>query len=434
VLKRFFAVATMLVSLSALASERSTGTLTVDGKSVTLPNVVAYHAKSDFRDAQDVVLFFTDFPISTDPLEGGVDLRRDLESGKSHAIVLTIDSDNNVYGFAVYHKDLGLSTSTKASFNQLLDFKDAKVTADSISGHITGPKNQDIAVAPMSGSKWSFGGTVNASIRPSAEGREITGFLDSLEGAGGATFARLYVEGAPATLRYVRAFTSPNAADKKKRDTVLVFSDKKLSAPKSRADLPALLGDAHAIVVQLSPDRVPVAGTVYDPKWSAPVAVSDPGSAFALAPTAFTDDKIAGKLATPARNDQGHKWRLVALFAAPIVETVLRGDPLPKGGGAPGKAYLALNKAVRAGEIAKVKKLVSAERRASMDDPDFPKMFELIKMMAPAKVTIVSGVSDGATATLEVEGEDGGNKTKGKVHLILEEKNWVVSSEEWGGG
>jgi hypothetical protein len=120
-------------------------------------------------------------------------------------------------------------------------------------------------------------------------------------------------------------------------------------------------------------------------------------------------------------------------FDAPIAETVSRGDPLPKGGGAPGKAYLALNKAVRADEIAKVKKLVSAERRASMDDPDFPKMFEVIKMMVPAKVKIVSGVSDGATATLEVEGEDGGNKTKGKVYLIFEEKNWVVTREEWGG-
>ena len=108
------------------------------------------------------------------------------------------------------------------------------------------------------------------------------------------------------------------------------------------------------------------------------------------------------------------------------------GQPLPPGGGEPGKAYLALRKATLAGDVngmlAQVKKENAARMRADMGKPEFPQMLAMVKAMEPKEVRIVSGNVNGATATLQIAGKEAdGAAMTGTVKLVLEGGAWKVS-------
>ncbi len=81
------------------------------------------------------------------------------------------------------------------------------------------------------------------------------------------------------------------------------------------------------------------------------------------------------------------------------------GDPLPADGGAPGKAYLAWIEAVHSGDLSRLKAIVPAEMADQLDettDEEVQEELELMQIMTPKKVEIVSGSMDGDTAILKV--------------------------------
>ncbi|MFT3805792.1 hypothetical protein [Arenimonas sp.] len=107
------------------------------------------------------------------------------------------------------------------------------------------------------------------------------------------------------------------------------------------------------------------------------------------------------------------------------------GQPLPAGGGEPGKAYLALRKATLAGDVngmlAHVKKENATRMRADMGKPEFPQMLEMVKAMEPKEVRIVSGTVNGDQATLKIAGKEAdGAAMTGEVQLVRENGQWKV--------
>jgi hypothetical protein len=109
---------------------------------------------------------------------------------------------------------------------------------------------------------------------------------------------------------------------------------------------------------------------------------------------------------------------------------------LPAGGGDPGKAYMEYMKAMTAGDMAALKKLVSTERAKEMDAPEFKEMFPLIQSMMAKNVKVTGGTMTGNTATLNCEGTDsmGGGASKGTISMVLEDKQWKVQKDSWKSG
>lgn len=107
------------------------------------------------------------------------------------------------------------------------------------------------------------------------------------------------------------------------------------------------------------------------------------------------------------------------------------GDPLPAGGGAPGEAYLAWVKAIHAGDIQGLKKLVPPEMAAELDGPEAAEGMEFMKLMTPTEVKVLGGSSDGQTAILQVEGVMDGERAQGEITLEQQGGLWMAVSSSW---
>ena len=111
----------------------------------------------------------------------------------------------------------------------------------------------------------------------------------------------------------------------------------------------------------------------------------------------------------------------------------LWGVALPAGGGEPGKVYLAMHRATLAGDVEAMLKLAKKEKadqmRAARNDPEFPKMLEMIKIFEPAEVRVVSGRADADRAELQIDGkESDGAAMTGTVKLVKEEGAWRIEN------
>jgi hypothetical protein len=120
------------------------------------------------------------------------------------------------------------------------------------------------------------------------------------------------------------------------------------------------------------------------------------------------------------------------LLLADETATAEKPTTLSADGGEPGKAYMAYTKAFASGDMAALKKMVSADRAKAMDDPQFKEMFSMMQSMQPKDIKVTGGTMTSKDANLNVEAKAEGNtKTTGTVHMILEDKVWKVEKESW---
>jgi hypothetical protein len=112
-----------------------------------------------------------------------------------------------------------------------------------------------------------------------------------------------------------------------------------------------------------------------------------------------------------------------------------KATTLPADGGEPGKAYMAYSKAFASGDMAALKKMVSADRAKQMDDPQFKEMFTMMQALQPKDIKILGGTMTAKEATLKAEGKAEGAEQKqtGEIHMILEDKMWKLEKESWKG-
>ena len=109
------------------------------------------------------------------------------------------------------------------------------------------------------------------------------------------------------------------------------------------------------------------------------------------------------------------------------------GTPLPPGGGAPGQAYLALNQALRAGDLDALADLLPPDRAAEMQaargTPDFAAQLAMMKAMAPTDIVVTRGRQDGNTAWLEFTAVEFGTPRAGTAKLEFRDDRWVMLEE-----
>jgi hypothetical protein len=125
-------------------------------------------------------------------------------------------------------------------------------------------------------------------------------------------------------------------------------------------------------------------------------------------------------------------------FDIPLIGTVAEappepGEKLPMDGGEPGKVYLALNKAMLAGDLDALAKLLppaqAAEMQKARGTPEFAQQLVFIQAMTPKNVKLKGGRIDGDKAWLEFDGVEGDALRSGTAEMVKEDGRWRVVSE-----
>jgi hypothetical protein len=240
-------------------------------------------------------------------------------------------------------------------------------------------------------------------------------------------------------LDHVYAVPRENPFDKKKTDTVVVLTDRALDPAVLRDDFGLVrIKDLSAIEVQITGEKEVVSAMLFSSAFEKMNNISATGM-HELTTTVFTPSRIAGTIsAKPSEFFDNHfaykaDFDVSVLSAAALAEPPPKGTPLGAGGGEPGKAYDAFRKVLASGDVAALRKAVSAERAKAMDDPDFLKMLPLLREMEPKNVKITGGAVDGERATLLVTAKDEHETSTGTVVLVRERGAWKIADESWKG-
>lgn len=152
--------------------------------------------------------------------------------------------------------------------------------------------------------------------------------------------------------------------------------------------------------------------------------------------TAGAKDRVSGEYRFTPEDGQDLDCRVsfdLALLGDPKDAPPPPGTPLPPGGGAPGAAYLAMNKALHAGDFDAMLALMPAERAAMMRDarkePDFAAQMALAQAMSPSKVRITGGRQDGDRAWVEFSAVEAGSPRVGTAEMVREGGRWIMVKE-----
>lgn len=259
------------------------------------------------------------------------------------------------------------------------------------------------------------------------------GKVDGSLTANGKTFA----------LKHAYAQTRKDPFDKKKSVLLVIVTDQEVSPAAASDDMELMQAQdkqqLSGFTATINDDKQIISGTVFSPAFKKMKQFSGVGVQ-KLELTAMTATRIAGTVGMDKPDDFfDEKYQYTATFDLPIGKPAgppalpaLKGTPLPAGGGEPGKAYSAYLKLLAAGDMKGVLGGVSAARsQEASSDPDFKKLFPLLKAMQPTGVKITGGAIDGNNATLLATGKDGDSVSNGTITLVREGGAWKVEKEEW---
>ncbi len=250
----------------------------------------------------------------------------------------------------------------------------------------------------------------------------------------------LKIAGKSYKIAYAYATGQPNAFDEKKKDVVIFLTDEPIAAGYVEDEWGGHRlsneGKVHGMCVSVDDQKQPYSAVVFG------LGQMSGNALFSFDPQTWDGKQAVGRFHTEGEKesfDQKYSFDITfsaligAGAAAKAAQAAATGKALPADGGAPGKAYMLYCKAM-AGDLAALRKLVTKERAKQMDDPEFPKMFEMMKEMRVKDAKIVRGSLNGATAaTLTVTGTDpmGGGASEGTVQMVLEDSQWKVEKESW---
>lgn len=246
--------------------------------------------------------------------------------------------------------------------------------------------------------------------------------------------------GKTTALKYAVAMPKPDPFDKKKSATFVLVTDQEVPAAALADEFEFMRwydkANLKGFAVLIDGDKRVVSGNVYDP------ALKHNGFSGVgmqqVELTAMTPTRITGKVFIPKPDDFfGDTYQYSATFDLPVTAVKApaaeppKGTPLPAGGGEPAKAYAVYAKAITAGDMKGLRKLVDAERAKQMDSAEFKEMFPMIQAMQPKNMKITGGAVDGDTATLLATAKDGKETSTGTITMVRQGGAWKVQSESW---
>jgi hypothetical protein len=259
------------------------------------------------------------------------------------------------------------------------------------------------------------------------------------EGSASGSFS---VDGKSVELRYAYAMSQPNTFDEKKTDTAVLLtdqpvSDAELSAAKELGRVAAGAG-RNSVLFEIDETGRAMREVVRHASLGESSLQMSGMTHADVKLSNRTADRVEGSADTKEPEDfVHHKYAIHAKFSAPV--RAARRDPpppdaksgqkLPKGGGEPGKAYLAFEDMIRRKDIAGLKKL-KPQGVADMSDEDLKAGLEIMAAMTPAKISIDDGYIDGSSAVLYVSGMQDGKKSYGTVRMTKTDV-WRATEQKW---
>jgi len=427
---------------SAVETGKADGTVTINRKPVKLKYAFAKKEK-DFDKKDRWIVILTDRAVSHSLLDDSSRFSKAVENGDVVAATFRFDQGKKldqaeVRSKALQHKSLPINVSqiklTAPAFSA--DAIEAVAATTEEQSFFSDVATLDVKFrAPLGQEK--FGDNPAAAKELAASGPKISD---------GSASGTLEVDGTTVKLAHAIARTKRNAFDEKKKDVVVLLTQNPVSAEMFVDDdklfSAASDGSVQGLLVTIDSDEKPYHLQVLNPKASMQVSGS---GFFNFDATDFSDKHVAGKFFTTSEQDfmGKHKYTYDVTFAAPVQTIAVAsevtvdassGTKLPAGGGDPGKAYLAFDKASRAGNLAEMKKSASTTRpMPEMSAEETKQMIEMMKLMRPAKLKITGGFVSGDHATLNVEGEDPSSKSKmhGTIEMAREGGGWKLLAEKW---
>jgi hypothetical protein len=429
-------------AIAALETGKADGSVTINRKPVKMKYAFAKKEK-DFDKKDRWIVILTDRAVSRALLNDDSRFRKAVDNGEVVATVMRFDENKKldqveIKSKALQHRGIPMSVS------------DMKVTApsftsDAVEAGAASTKEMsffsDVAEmnvkfkAPLGVEK--FGDNPFAAKELAASGPKI---------ADGQASGTLKLDGKTVKLTNAIARTKPNSFDEKKKDVVVLLTQTPVS-PEVFVDDSKLFGAAEAgtvqgLLVTIDSDEKPYHLYVLDSKSNMQLSGS---GIFNFDASDFTDKHVAGKFFTTEEQDfmGKHKYSYDVTFAAPVQVIAVpsemtvdasSGTKLPAGGGDPGKAYLAFDKAARAGNFAEMKKAASSKRpMPDMSAEEQQQMIEMMKLMRPASVKVTGGFVSGDHATLNVDAVDPDSKQKmhGTIEMEKESGSWRLLAEKW---
>jgi|GEM_PF-2329824 len=94
-------------------------------------------------------------------------------------------------------------------------------------------------------------------------------------------------------------------------------------------------------------------------------------------------------------------------------------------------AYKEYRKAIQAGDIDSLRKLVSREKAHELEGDNAEQMLKLVRVLYPPHATVTGTYVKGNAATLTASAVANGSTIRGIVHLLKEEGQWKVYEENW---
>lgn len=95
------------------------------------------------------------------------------------------------------------------------------------------------------------------------------------------------------------------------------------------------------------------------------------------------------------------------------------------------EAYIEYYKAIQAGDIESLKKLVAKEKIKELEEPEAADMLAMVRAFYPDKSNITSVKITGEAATITLSGRSKEGNMQGTVNLVKEDGIWKVSKEDW---
>jgi hypothetical protein len=416
------------------------GSFTFKGKTTRVSHAYAKMLKND------VVILFTDTLIAQKTIDdvGQYDtkLSKKAERGKVLGFYIVVSPSRQVVNFKIFYGS-GPGFSSGGA-----EFKPALFNRGTVQGEVS-------TKGTFFKDEYAFSARFKVSLRPS----EWTGVFytpppTNLEP--GRASGKLLVDGKAVALNHAYARIVHNFSDEKKNKITLVLTTTPIPEEAAQElDLRNLLrakqaGNEYVLELDLG-DQEPSQVGIWDVAKlsSATRGISANFIFFPELDVVTLDDRIVeGRVYTEEPERRDHKYELDVSFKAALASdsanapvTAGNGQPLPPGGGAPGEAYLQINRAMHAAksarELARIKKESTLARLGASIDPDSPQkidketenaIFELLKSDVVDSPRVEGGFINNVKATLSIAGSLQGKKVSERQNMHLENGKWKMGA------
>ena len=235
-------------------------------------------------------------------------------------------------------------------------------------------------------------------------------------------------------LHHVYAFLAEDNRNPGTFETIVILADRELNPDAMGENFDPLDGALQQISEQGGIVRI-VVGSDGDER-GLYFQNTEPSESFNTAGsgdftvTENSRDRIEGRWALTEPEEFFDKtYEFSLIFAADVSDALLRGDPLPAGGGEAGEAYLGKMQALVDGNVAVLREMLGefAEWRLpqSASEEEIADSIESMRWGWPVEATITGGLDRGDVAVLRVVGTDVEGKTlNGRVMMEKTEQGW----------